>query len=101
VTEIFFVVDQDQSIEIFTIELILEANIENRQCKKLCHEVGPFDTTINIDDFVVAANVEIVMMTMKIAKPRLNFPPQLVVSLTLEPLEGGYSIEEFESFESE
>jgi len=71
--EIIFVINRDQSIEIFTKELMLEANIGKHECGKLCHEVGEVDITVDGDDFVVAANVGIMTMIMKISKPRLDF----------------------------
>jgi len=71
--KIFFVINRDQSIEIFTKELILEANIGKHECGKLCHEVGEVDITIGGDDFVVAADVGIMTMIMKSSKPRLEF----------------------------
>jgi len=70
--EIFFVINRDQSIEIFTKELILEANIGKHECGKLCHEVGEVDITMDGDDFVVAADVGITTMIMKRSKPRLD-----------------------------
>jgi len=52
---------------------MLEANIGKHECGKLCHEVGEVDITVDGDDFVVAANVGIMTMIMKISKPRLDF----------------------------
>jgi len=72
--EIFFVINRDQSIEIFTKELILEANIGKHEWRgKLCHEVGEFDITIDNDDFIFATDIGITTMIMKISKPRFEF----------------------------